>query len=194
MHAGVLHQSVSQTGRHIKIYNQAFGKGKDMFSYLIGGIKANTIAVVMTIAPGPSIIQYLLATKIRHDLGGTPKMIIGNASNKLGEFSCVAMPLASLKLFGCITQKDKVDAMMPYELDFKKNALVNTDWHNSGTTNVGLRLPNFFILYFVQKPPTRDVTLDDVKMAFLKVGMGYETWCTFVEETINSSHKIATVI
>ena len=99
-----------------------------MFSYLIGGITANTIAAIGTIAPGTSIVQSLFAPKIHHDLGGDPQIIIGNASNKLGDFSCVAMSLASLKKFGCITQKDIVDAMMPYELDFENNDLVNTDW------------------------------------------------------------------
>ena len=59
---------------------------------------------------------------------------------------------------------------------------------------MGLILPNFFILYFGQKPPTGDVTLDDVKMAFLKVGTGYRTWCTFVEVAINSALKIATIM
>ena len=113
---------------------QAFRKGEDTLNYIIVGIKANTIAAVGTIAPGTSIIQYLFAPKIHQDLGGTPKMIIGNTSNKLGEFSCVAMTLASLKLVGCITQKDKVGAMMPYKSDFGNNDLVNTDWHNSGTT------------------------------------------------------------
>ena len=102
-------------------------------------------------------------------------MIIGNASNKLGEFSCVAVNLASLKLFGCITQKEKVDAMMPYKLAFKNGNLINTDWHIFGTTYVGLLLPNFWILYSGQKPPTRDVTLDDAKIEFLNVGPGYKT-------------------
>ena len=82
---------------------QAFGKGKDVLNYIIGGIKANTIVAIGTIAPGTSIVQYLFAPKIHHDLGGTPKMIIGHASNKLGEFSCVAMPLSSFKLFGCVS-------------------------------------------------------------------------------------------
>ena len=31
-------------------------------------------------------------------------------------------------------------------------------------------------------------------MTFSKVGMGYKTWCTFQEEAINSSLKIATVL
>ena len=59
---------------------------------------------------------------------------------------------------------------------------------------VGLLLPNFFILYFGQKPSTRDVTSDDVKIDFSKVSLGYETWCTSTEEAINSSCKIATVL
>ena len=59
---------------------------------------------------------------------------------------------------------------------------------------MGLLLPNFFILYFGQKPSTRDVTSDDVKIDFSKVSLGYETWCTSTEEAINSSCKIATVL
>ena len=58
--------------------DRAFGNGEDVYSYLIGGIKANTITAIGTIAPGTSIVQYLFAPKIHHDLGGTPKMIIGN--------------------------------------------------------------------------------------------------------------------
>ena len=84
--------------------------------------------------------------------------------------------------------------MMPHELDFANNGLVNTDWHNSGTAYVGLLIPNFFILYFGQKPPTGDETPYAVKLAFLKVGAGYGTWCTFAEAAIYSSLKIATVL
>ena len=41
--------------------NQAFGKGKDVFDYIIDGIKANTIATSRTIAPGTTTGQYLRA-------------------------------------------------------------------------------------------------------------------------------------
>ena len=81
--------------------DQAFGKGEYVLAYVIGGIKAKTIAAIGTCALGPSIVQYLYAPKIHHDLGGEPKLIVGNTSNKLGEFSCVYIPLASLKLFAC---------------------------------------------------------------------------------------------
>ena len=65
--------------------NQAFGKGEDALSYLVGGIKAKTITAIGTLAPGTSTVQYLFAPKIHHDLGGAPKLTAGNASNKLGQ-------------------------------------------------------------------------------------------------------------
>jgi hypothetical protein len=39
---------------------QAFGKGKDVLTCMIGRIKADTIAAIGTIAPGTSIVQYLI--------------------------------------------------------------------------------------------------------------------------------------
>ena len=74
--------------------NQAYRKGKDVKAYVIGGINAKTIASIGTGAPGSSIVQYLYAPRIHHNLGGEPKLIVGNASNKLGEFSCVYIPFA----------------------------------------------------------------------------------------------------
>ena len=49
---------------------QAFGKGEDVMSYVIGGIKAKTIAAIGTCAPGSSIVQYLYAPRIHQGLGG----------------------------------------------------------------------------------------------------------------------------
>ena len=88
---------------------QAFGKGEDVISYVIGGIKAKTIAAIGTVAPGSSIVQYLYAPGIHHDLGGEPNLIVGNASNNLGKFSCLYIPFASLKLFACIAKKEKLN-------------------------------------------------------------------------------------
>ena len=49
--------------------DQALGKGKDVISYVIGGIKAKTIAAIGTVAPGSSIVQYLYAPRTHHNLG-----------------------------------------------------------------------------------------------------------------------------
>jgi hypothetical protein len=74
----VLHQSIPQMSRHLRVKHQAFGKGKDVLSHFIRGIRANTIAAIGTVAPGTSNVQYLFAPKIHHDLGGAPKSIVGN--------------------------------------------------------------------------------------------------------------------
>ena len=79
----------SKRGNNSGLNDQAFRKGKEVLSYVVGGIKAKTIAAIGTCAPGSSIVQYLYALRIHHDLGGKPKLIRGNASNKLGEFICI---------------------------------------------------------------------------------------------------------
>ena len=78
----------------------------------------------------------------------------------------MSAPLPSLKLFACIAQKEKVDALLPYVFSLENKVLANTDWFNSNEKCVGLLLPNFFILYFGQKLPTGDITSDDVKRHF----------------------------
>ena len=60
--------------------------GEDVLSYLIGGIKSKTITAIGKLVPGTSIIKYLFAPKIHHDMGDAPESIVGNSSNKLGEF------------------------------------------------------------------------------------------------------------
>ena len=50
------------------------------------------------------------------------------------------------------------------------------------------------MIYFGQKPPTGDITSDDVKLAFSNVGLGYDAWCSFAEEAINALSKIESVM
>ncbi len=68
------------------------------FKYLIGGISAGTIAAIGTIASGGTF-QYLYAPQVYHDLGEEPVGFIGNASNKIGGFSCVYFSLRDFKFF-----------------------------------------------------------------------------------------------
>jgi len=109
--------------------------------------------------------SFSLAPKIHYALGGVPKILIGNASNKFGEFRCVALSLSSLKLFSCITKKEKTNGIISQGADFENDLLVNTDRHDSGTEYVGCLLPNFFMIYFGQKTPTWDITSDNAHSA-----------------------------
>ena len=88
-----------------------------------------------------------------------------------------------------------MDTLLKYLLDLENKALANTDWFDSPDKKyVCSLLPNFFILYFGQKPPTGDIMSDDVKMEFAMLGKGYEAWCTSAEQLITSARKIATVL
>ena len=86
----------------------------------------------------------------------------------------MTVPIASLKLFACIAEEKKLMGLLPYLLALKNKVLANTDWFQSTDDKyvAVLLLPNFFILYFGQKPPTGDIMLDDVKMEFLTLGTG----------------------
>ena len=111
--------------------DQAFGKCEDALTYVIGGIKAKTIAAIGTCVPGSSTVQYLYSPRIHHDLGGEPKLILRNTSNNLGEFSCVYIPLTSLRLFVSMADEKKLDGILKYILDLENKALAETDWCNS---------------------------------------------------------------
>ena len=56
---------------------------------------------------------------------------MGNASNKLGDFSCVTVPIASLKLFACIAEEKKLMGLLPYLRALENEVLANTDWFQS---------------------------------------------------------------
>jgi hypothetical protein len=66
--------------------------------HLIGGIRAGTIAAIGTLSPGLLNLQYLYAPKLHCNLSGTLVAIIGNCSNKLGEFTMIKINVASICL------------------------------------------------------------------------------------------------
>ena len=164
---------------------QAFGTVPTLMDYVIGGIKGNTIAAIGMIALGTHEIQYLYAPRVHTDLGGEPISNIGNVSNNQGEYTCVMMPLASLRFFTCITEKADA-SLVPYGDDFDADGLKNTKWHAAATPIVGFLLPNFFIIYFGQDTPTGNIANDDVKMKLSALGQGYDTWVSSALSALNA--------
>jgi hypothetical protein len=175
---------------------QAFGTGEDVMAYVIGGIQGKTVAAIGTCAPGSSVVQYLYAPRIHTDLGGKPDLIVGNASNKLGEFSCVYIPLDKLRMFAFVAQQAEMVGVMSYLHELEREVLATTAWQmvdDDPGRYVCALLPNFFIIYFGQNPPTGDITSDDVKLQFTALGTGYDTWCTGAVSAITESRDIAKV-
>ena len=168
--------------------DQTFGKVANLMEYVIGGIRGKTIVATGMIAHGTCDIQYLYAPCIHVNLGGKPISIIDNASNKLGKFPCIVLPISSLKLLPCITSKDDA-TLIAYRDEFENNTLVNTKWHLANTPTARFLIPNFFIIYFGKNTPTGDITLDDVKMRLSKLGTGYDTWVTYATEALSTKHN-----
>jgi hypothetical protein len=69
------------------------------FDHILGGIGAGTIAALGTITPGSYNLFYIYAPQVHTDLSGNFIGFVGNASNKIGEFSCVHIHKDAFGLF-----------------------------------------------------------------------------------------------
>jgi hypothetical protein len=74
------------TGSSDQAYNLLPAK---YFDHILGGIGTGTIAALGTVAPGSYNLSYIYAPQVQTDLSSNFISFIGNASNKIGEFSCV---------------------------------------------------------------------------------------------------------
>ncbi len=111
--------------------DQAFCHKKNFLNYLVGAIKAKTMAAIGMFAPGNLLIQYLCAPKVHTDLAGKPLAIVGNTSNKFGEFSLAMIPLSSVKMFISIVQKDDdvhLLNLIEHGNDIPNNLRKDTKW------------------------------------------------------------------
>ena len=150
---------------------QAFGYGKKVLDYLIGGIKAESVAAIVYIAPNGHL-QALYAPQLHTSIDGTPISIVGNASGKLNEFSMVELVLDQLGLVPCF---NKTDSFAPLDgISIATALLTNSRWKTG--TLFGTALPNFVIIYFGQKAPTGKIWTDDTKHELALLGPGYELW------------------
>jgi hypothetical protein len=112
---------------------------------LIGGIKVNTISAIGTINPGSLCTQYLYAPQIHFNLAGKPIAIIGNSSNKKGEFSLIKIDVMSICLFPYIKDKATMDVSLNHGDDLPKELLFKTNWNDFKDIVIGTLIPNFFI-------------------------------------------------
>jgi hypothetical protein len=74
------------TGSPDQAYNLLPAK---YFDHILLGIGPGRIATLGTVAPGSYNLSYIYAPQVHIDLSGNFIGFIGNAFNKIGEFSCV---------------------------------------------------------------------------------------------------------
>jgi hypothetical protein len=180
--------------------NQAFNMNstrKGYYDYILGGITAGTIAAIGTLSHKSNNFIYLFAPQIHRDLGGKPLGIIGNASNKMGKFSCVYIKLTDLKYFPYIESTTTMDAHLKHTkvtpLD-PEHLKFTEDFKGFTDPLRGTLLPVFFLIYFGQDTPQGSIASGKEKSALAKLGLGYGLWVETKSEAIDKFDEIKIVM
>jgi hypothetical protein len=135
-------------------------------------------------------MQYLFDLMIHHDLTGNPTTIIGNSSNKQGEFSLVKINIASFCLFPYLGSKGTFDTLLPHGNKLTVKLLDDlTDLKSFEEPIVATLVPNFFVVYYGQKVPNGDIPIDELKAKMIKLGTGHNLWARVIDERL-STNKI----
>jgi hypothetical protein len=146
---------------------------KKYFNHILGGIGAGTIVTLGTIALGSYNLSYIYAPQVHTDLSGNFIGFVGNASNKIGEFSCVHIHKDAFGLFQIIDYNVNVEEPMPGHSStvtpFALDLLTKLEWKNLSDAIIDVLFPDFFIVYFKQDFPKSDISLDDIKVNFAKL-------------------------
>jgi hypothetical protein len=169
-------------------------KFDNFLDYLTGGIRAKTIAAIGTINPGSLCIQYLFAPQIHYYLSSTPIAFIGNSSNKKGKFSMIKVNIKSIRVFVYIKDKATWIPDLPHGEAIPVDKLADTNWKDFEDPIVGTLIPNFFIAYFGQDLPHRDLTDEEIIEKLVRLGSGYELWANTAIAAVEYIDNILTVI
>jgi hypothetical protein len=183
------------TGSPDQAYNFLAAK---CFDHILGGIGAGTIAALGTVAPGSYNLSYIYAPQVHTNLSGNFLGYVGNALNKIGEFSCIHIQKDSFGLFQIIDSKANLEEAMPGPsatvIPFASDLLTNMDWANLSDNISGALFPNFFIVYFGQDFPQGGISCNDIKVKFAKLGARYDLWVSATAEAIDKRNDILEVL
>jgi len=168
---------------------QAFGHGKNVLDYIIGGIKSRSIAAILYVSP-TGHLQAVYAPQLHTGLDGAPISIIGNASGKLDKFSLVELDLDQLGMLPCFTKTDPSTSLDG--ITITKALLKDTKWKND--TLFGTAIPNVTIIYFGVKVPTGTIMTDDAKHELALLGPGYEIWAQHMSKSVQYEEDASRVM
>jgi hypothetical protein len=168
-------ESLPKRHEIFRVPNQAFSFADDFRKAIQKLIQTKATAALCTVTPGSTTLQYLFDLMIHHNLSGVPTTIIGNSSNKKGEFSLVKIKIASFQLVPYIAPKQNFDPLLAHGQDLTEELLGKTN--NLKTFKkpvvVATLPPNFFVIYYKQKVPHGNITTNKVKAKMMHLGTGY---------------------
>ncbi len=163
--------------------NQVFSFAKDFGTMVLKLIQTKSTASLGVVTPGSTTLQYLFDPMFHHGLTDNPITIIGNFSNKQGEFSLVKINIASFCLFPYIVPKRTLNTLLSHG-DKLTEKLLNdtTDLKSFNEPIIATLIPNFFVIYYGQKVPHGDITTNKLKAKMIKLGTGYNLWVRDVDK------------
>jgi hypothetical protein len=125
---------------------------------------------------------------IHHDLTGNPTTIIGNFSNKQGEFSLVKVDIVSFCLFPYLGPERTFDTLLPHSDELTEEFLNDTtDLKSFKEPIITTLVPNFFVIYYGKMVPHGNITTDKLKAKMIKVGTGYDLWAGVVYKMLSTN-------
>jgi hypothetical protein len=168
--------------------NQVISFAKDFGTMVLKLIQAKTIAALSMATPGSTTLQYLFNPMIHHDLTGNLTTIIGNSSNKQGEFSLVKVDIVSFCLFPYLGPDRTFNTRLPHGDKLTEELLNDTiDLKLFKEPIVATLVPNFFVIFYGQKVPHGNITTDKLKAKMIKLATGYNLWARVVDVTLSSN-------
>jgi hypothetical protein len=87
-----------------------------------------------------------------------------------------------------------IDSILTHGDEFPNNLLPSTDWADFTNFIMGTLVPNFFITYFGQQLPYRDLSDDNVIIKLTCLGFGYELWTNTAKDAIKKLDDILTIM
>lgn len=158
--------------------NQVFGKPSS--DSILQWIKAGNLAGLATVDFNGQVV-YVWNPQVHNNLAGDPIKIVGNASNKKGEFSMIEMSLDALKYFALPMLKNQAPAGMYSDTALTKTIYEGTKWQQNGEgTMVVALIPKIVPIFFGMSVPHGSLHDDEVAADFAELGKAYEVFANSV--------------
>ena len=175
--------------------NQVFAFDQSLTDFIINGIRGKYIAGIGTLNHN-RVLQYLFNCHVYADMNGNPIKIVGNMSNKKGEFAMGEINIGALSYFAVVEQHEYYKDLPTECLPSNKltgEHLLGTQWEGQAQTQMIL-VGTYFPVFSGTLPVFGKLLDTKVQDEFKKLGVGYESWGQAVIRALTTADDIDTVM
>jgi len=159
---------------------------------LIEAIDQKSIAGIITIAPGSTEVTALFHPVCHRDAQGNVTHVIGNPSDKKGEFGLTKFDMNSYRSVLYVGEATTIPSSTTPGLIIEPDHLVGTKFE--GMPNIaGATMTNIAVLPFRGMDPTGIDIQDNTQMDSIKTNSIYE-WLSIVKSYIDNQDEIEAIV